>query len=325
VALYRERGWLQHPDRYHRRPPVLEAPRIHSRTTLDHRGSLRFEHLSFESGYRPHAGEPGAGRWLSYEACRTAHAWMLRHPGPPRPWLVCIHGYMMGVPAVDFALFNPRRLHRQYGLNLLFPVLPMHGPRRVNRLSGNGYIAGDALDTIHAQAQAVWDLRRLVGWLRCQDAPRIGVYGVSLGGYNASLLAALENGLDLIMAGIPATDLTSLMWLHGPATVLRRLHDEGLTRERMSTAMRVISPLALSPVAGPRLAVFGGRQDRLVPPDQVQALADHWPTAHVQWFDGAHLCFGMEREVGRFMTREFGASGLLPAQANPPSLSRADG
>ena len=56
-----------------------------------------FEHLSFESGYEPHLGEPGRERWLSYALNREAHAWVLRHARPGRPWLVCIHGYGMGI------------------------------------------------------------------------------------------------------------------------------------------------------------------------------------------------------------------------------------
>ena len=46
--------------------------------------NMRFEHLTFPSGYEPHAGEPGRERWLSYEANRTAHAWVVRSRQPGR-------------------------------------------------------------------------------------------------------------------------------------------------------------------------------------------------------------------------------------------------
>ena len=81
---------------------------------------------------------------------------------PTRPWLVCIHGYQMGRPLIDLSAFRPEWLARQHGLNLLLPVLPLHGPRTRGRRSGDGYLAGDILDTIHAQAQAMWDMRRLL-------------------------------------------------------------------------------------------------------------------------------------------------------------------
>jgi hypothetical protein len=57
--------------------------------------------------------------------------------------------------------------------------MPLHGPRRVGRRGGDGYLSGDFLDTIHAQTQAVWDIRRLIAWLRAEGAQRVGVQGVS--------------------------------------------------------------------------------------------------------------------------------------------------
>ena len=47
---------------------------------------LPYRHLRFESEYEPHPDAPGRDRWLGYEPNRTGHAWLLKHPGPPRPW-----------------------------------------------------------------------------------------------------------------------------------------------------------------------------------------------------------------------------------------------
>jgi esterase/lipase len=38
----------------------------------------------------------------------------------------------------------------------------------------------------------MWDIRRILHWIRAQGAPSVGVHGVSLGGYQTALLAALE-------------------------------------------------------------------------------------------------------------------------------------
>src|SRR5262249_3891239 len=130
-ALFERSGWLEKPVSYHETPPPLEAPRVRLRRSL----GVGFEELSFASGYEPRVGEPGRDRWLSYANNREACAWVLRHRDP-RPWLVCIHGYGMGSPAVDFGAFEARRLHGELGLNLLFPVLPLHGPRRRALRSG---------------------------------------------------------------------------------------------------------------------------------------------------------------------------------------------
>ncbi len=192
LALYEARGWLKRPERYHRAPAPLEPARLRETRS---RG-MAYHHLEFESGYEPHAGEPGRERWLGYEANRTGHAWLLQHPGGPRPWCVCIPGYRMGRPLVDFTGFRARWLHLELGLNVAFPVLPLHGPRRVGWRGGDGFLTGDFMDTLHAQAQAVWDVRRLTGWLWAQGAPAVAVHGVSLGGCTAALLASLEKRID---------------------------------------------------------------------------------------------------------------------------------
>jgi hypothetical protein len=85
-----------------------------------------------------------------------------------------------------------------------------HGPRRVFGRSGDGFLTGDFVDTLHAQAQAVWGVRRLVGWLRANQATAIGLYGISLGAYTSALVASLEDDLSCVIAGIPPP--TSCAW-----------------------------------------------------------------------------------------------------------------
>jgi dienelactone hydrolase len=311
LALFRERGWSERPETYHRTPPPLEKSEVRRRRT---RGT-HFEQLSFESEYEPHEEEPGRERWLSYTPCRTAHAWVLRHPEStqgPRPWLVCIHGYQMGVPLLDFGAFRPDWLHQRLRLNLLLPVLPIHGPRRIRRISGDGFLAGDLLDTVHALAQTAWDLRRLVSWIRAQGGTQIGVYGLSLGGYSTALLASFDEGLRCAIAGIPATDFARLSWKHGPADSLRRAEELGLGLNETMDLKRVVSPLALAPKV-PRAGryLFGGTVDQLVPADLVRDLWRHWEHPRIAWYPGAHCTFGMHGQVRRFIEDALRESDLV--------------
>ena len=107
---------------------------------------------------------------------------MLRHK-EPRPWLVCVHGAEMGRAALDLTLFRAWHLHKDLGLNVVLPVLPMHGPRGRGLPKGAVYPGEDVMDNVHATAQAVWDVRRLLSWIRAQqpESP-IGLNSISPSG-----------------------------------------------------------------------------------------------------------------------------------------------
>ena len=110
-------------------------------------------------------------------------------------------------------------------------------------MSGDRILSGDVMDTVHAGAQAMWDVRRLIAWLRQpgQDAPAVGVIGYSLGGYTAALLAGLESGVDCVISGNPAVDPSGLFWRNALSLTTRYLKTEGVTEEKMDTLMRPCS------------------------------------------------------------------------------------
>ena len=313
--LMQARGWLDQPETFH---PAPAAPdRVYVQQARVYGWS--YERVSYPSAFMPDAELPGAGLWAQHQNNRQAVAWVLRHPGPPRPWLTCIHGYRMGEPWMDFLLFPPRWLHERLGLNLFMPVLPLHGPRRVGIRSGDQYLDGNPLDLLYAQAQALWDLRRGLAWLRAQeDKPRIGVLGYSLGGYSASVLAQHDDKLDFVVAGIPPSDLAAALWRHLPPAHRDYFVEHGLGRERYQRVLHPVSPLALPPkVERDRLYLFAGTADRLVLPDQALALAKHWGVP-VQWYQGAHLTFRGEPVVRQHIEAAMQRAGWpVSAQLGP--------
>ena len=281
---------------------------------MDRFGSLwgPYQHVRYPSEYEPHADEPGRDRWLEPLPNRTAHAWLLEHPGPPRPWLICVPGYRMGHPAVDFTGFQTRWLHLDLGLNLAIPVLPLHGPRRVGRRGGDGFLTGDFMDTIHAQTQAVWDARRLIRWLRKHRSERMGLYGVSLGGYTTALLAALESDLDCAIAGNPASDYVALFRAHVPGFLLEAAGRMGVGFDTIEHVMRVVSPLAMpARVPHDRRFIFAGLTDRLTPPDQARRLWEWWERPQMTWYEGTHVSFLFEPEIRRTVRDALAKSGLI--------------
>ena len=141
----------------------------------------------------------------------------MRSATPCATWLVCLHGFGMGSPLTDFHAFRARKLANELGVNLAFPVLPMHGPRKASFMSGGDFMSFELMNPVFGVSQAAWDVRRLLAWLEAvEGADTFGLYGISLGGYITAVLVGLEERFDLAIAGIPATDFPKLMRHHSP-------------------------------------------------------------------------------------------------------------
>jgi Prolyl oligopeptidase family len=310
--MFDDRGWIADPRSYHRDPPPVTEAQITPRRI----GFTAFQQLSAPSRFEPHRGEPGGERWTAYVPNRTAHAWLLEHDGPPRPWLVCINGYRSGQPLVDFGAFDARRLHVDLGLNLAFPVQPLHGPRSEGA-SGDRVLHGGAMNTVHTAAQGVWDLRRLVSWIRRErDAPAVGAMGISLGGYLASLLTCFDDDLACVIAGVPEPDLVRGMRRNHEPLLPPFYEMWGLSWRSLERVNRVVSPLAMEPLVDrERLFIFAGLVDRWVRPGNVRSLWEHWGRPEICWYEGSHLSFPFERDVRAFVGSALDSTLLTELQA----------
>lgn len=303
LEFYGQQGWLDRPEGFFATPPTLTDVSTAPATV---RGQP-LHRMVFDSGYEPLPGEPGRDRWLGYTANSREHALILRHR-EPRPWVVCVHGALMGRGAVDLRLFRARHLHEDLGLNVVLPVLPLHGPRRHK---GAAFPGQDVLDDVHAAAQAVWDIRRLISWIRMQepDSP-IGMNSMSLGGYVTSLVASVDDSLACAVLGVPVANLVAVLARHGG---LR--HDDP-RRHTLALAQplgRMTSPLSLGPQVpmGGRF-IYAGVADRLVHPrDQVMRLWEHWGRPEIVWYPGAHTGFFRSRPVQDFVDDALRQSGLV--------------
>lgn len=315
VDLMDARGWRVDAVRFHVAPGLPDNVQINPARTL----GQRFEHVQWPSAYAPHGQMPGAARYADYQPTHTAHAWMLRHD-TPRPWMVAIHGYRMGVAAIDWSLFDPHWLHHRLGLNVLVPTLPLHGRRRIGRRSGDGFLEGEFTDLLHAQSQALFDLRAALAWLRAeQDAEQIGVLGFSLGGYNAALLSNFDADLDAVIAAIPLTDMAGALWRHYPELPRRSMEALGVDQTAVSRLLTPVSPLGRnSLIRRDRLTVIGGTADQLIAPDQIQALAGHWGVDEPVWYAGSHMSVRRERMVRYTIERALLSAGLVERDALGP-------
>lgn len=305
-VLYRQ-GRPAAPSAFHATPPSLVSPWIEPAW----HPSMRFEWLSFESEYRAPAEDPAAARWNQYERNHIGHAWVARHREPERPWLICLHGLGTGGPYADFAGFRTEMLHHELGLNLLMPVLPLHGPRKPAALPVASLLSFDLLDAFHGISQAVWDTRRLIQWARAQGATQVGLYGLSMGAYVASLLSGLED-VDLVIAGIPVCDIPDLFVHHAPVAQRQEAEDNGVLGVRTRELFELISPLSVTPHTRiDNRFIFAGSDDKVTTPEQAERLWEHWEQPDIRWFAGGHVSFFWSSEVAPFVDHRLHKAGFV--------------
>lgn len=287
VRWYDDAGWLDDPAGRHPAPARAADGRVEAlggrRTGLDV--------LRFDSGWQPVDGEPGGERWRGFTSNSVVPVTLLRHPGGPRPWLVAVHGQSMG-RASDVRMLGARRLHHALGINVALPVLPLHGPRAQGFAPDEMFVSNVyPVNNVLGLTQSVWDLRRLVRWLRDdQGAPAVGVLGLSLGSYACALLSTHEPDLDCVVAVVPTSDLASSLREAEPAIPSRRRLHRELHDERSALVHRVVSPLA-RPCLVPHehRHIVAGVADRVAPPAGAAELWRHWGRPSIEWRPRGHM------------------------------------
>ena len=281
-------GWPI-PARYHRTPPPLDAAPGRPAGRPAGCGTAT-SCVSFDSGFSPRPEEPGARRWATTRGPTGRPRWrVLRHPGAPRPWLVCIHGFGTGTPRADFLAFHVARLHRQLGFNLALPVLPLHGASPRPALAHDAVLRPRPVDP--GLAQAAWDVRRVISWIRSH-----------------------RRRPDRLVRRVPGR-------LHGRVGGRAGAGRRGGRRGPGGRHPRPVRPPLAAPLARrpappdcwarrptppcgwsrpwpwPRrsrwraAAIYAGLGDRFVPTRQAVALWEHWGSPELRWYPGGHVGF----------------------------------
>ena len=303
-AMLEAAGIFADPRRLHPAPPAPEV-KIRPRT---YRG-IRYQDVSFDSGYEPVLDLPGTTRWQSTTSNQIAHAYVLRHR-EPRPWFVNLHGFGMG-NASDLLALRALHYHRDLGLNVIHPVFPTHGPRSGGP-DGEQALTLDYLNNLHSVSQAIWDVRRIMAWARAEaGATSFAVHGVSMGGFLAALVAGVVDDLSCVIAGVPTVDLAWVMRRNVPDEERPLPRGSGAARPHGGSHPRAhLAALVRAASAPLRRFVYAGVVDRVATPGQAHRLWKQLGKSRVLWYRGSHLGFAWSREVRKFIDDALLTSGV---------------
>ena len=270
---------------FHRARPLPEFVVERVRRPLGVREGI-FEQIQWHSVYQPEGKSSRTNNdWVV--------AWHWRHGDRPRPTIVLVHGFTAARWEVNEFFLGLNYLY-QLGCDVVLKTLPHHGPRRrsVASISGLDYVSGGIESLNHSVIQSTYDIRTLVDYLqqRC-DVARVGLSGLSLGGYTSALMAGLEERFEFVMPVVPIVSIPDAMmeWkpLDGALKNIMRKYD--VSMQDLRNTMAFHSPLSRPALQAPgNLLVIAGVGDRMASPRHAEALQRHWGNCAVHWFEGSH-------------------------------------
>ncbi len=228
-----------------------------------------------------------------------------------RPAVLVLHNLL----AVADARFerNLAASLAQHGFVAVFMDLPFHR-RRTPPGVANGalFVRGDLDATLANVKQAISDAAALVRWLGERpdvDPKRIGVVGVSIGGFLAHLLMGEDSRIRSGVTFVAGGDVAGLLWksIAGVAQSARRvLQRAGITRDETERRLAKVEPTRYADCNAPRsILMVNGTEDLIVPRSCATAMIRALHNPATLWLPTNH--FGIVLLPDRLyrLTRDF--------------------
>jgi len=227
-----------------------------------------------------------------------------------KPMAILVNGFSSGHHLMERVAWPMREFHR-LGIGVSLFALPFHGPR--GHAFPPEWPQQDTAFTIEGFRQAIWDLQIAIRAMRDAGASHVGVVGMSLGGYTASLLGTVTSDVDFILSYIPICSVPDVMndnnLVPGEGEIQRTLY-EGY-REQLVP----ITPVCRTPKVAPeRVSIISGEFDRLATVRHGQRLATHFG-AELVTFPGGHLLQHRRARAFREALEGFQKRSVLPRRA----------
>jgi hypothetical protein len=209
--------------------------------------------------------------------------------GMKSPAMILLHSLFS---ASDVGYVYWASVLNRLGWTAIFYDLPYHYRRRPKGTwSGELVFGGNLIRSAETIRQAVAETRMVVQMARAAGAPKVGLWGMSLGGWVASLTLCHEPDLACAWLVQPIPDVATAIWDSPGGWVIRRqMEARGLSRDQASRMLPMVCPSFGKPKVLPeKILLVGGRHDRIARPEQLRALAKEWGGAHYREVGQGHI------------------------------------
>jgi dienelactone hydrolase len=188
-----------------------------------------------------------------------------------RPTVILLHGWNAQTAYRTLFPHLARRLVRR-GVNVAMFELPYHCQRKPRgRGATRNFLSGDLVHVVQAAHQSLADARALIGWLKEQGSPRIGLWGISLGAWLSGMLACAESKVDFVVLMTPVARMDRLIAEASFCAPIRR--SLGGTKLRLD----LMNLTAHHPrVAPENILVVASEHDLFAPIGTIEELCEAW-------------------------------------------------
>jgi hypothetical protein len=305
IAFYNSPALVKNPESFFR--PPNESASILSELH-ETRADGEVLDLSFARTFEP-MNSAYSDELAAHQPNNTVRARYWRHSAKPRGTIISIHGWLLGSSRLSDATLAPEEFYQQ-GFDVVLYELPLHGRRANVAERGITFPCADLSRTNEGFGQAIYELRQLRTYLLESGAQSIGVLGMSLGGYVASLWSGLDD-LDFVICVSPLVKMAPFV-----KSILRKasiVSDQALNLKKavqttnLSRVYAMHSPLSYEcRVAAERRLIVSCKHDRILPKGHTEALCSHWGGDTVLWAAGGHFnVLNKNNTVQRIISRLF--------------------
>lgn len=247
---------------------------------------------------RGHAGE----RWRDDDGDWLAD----RLPplgAPASAALVLLHGWLATAAHLSYLRQRLRPLRRA-GLEVWMPRLPAHIERSPKgSVSGVRFLSGDVESTTAAVERSVRETVDLGRWLR-QRVDHVALWGISLGGWIASLAVARDPSWRAAVLWSPVVDPRTAMTDSPLATPLREMrkqagHEDAALRPEHD---RLVAVEQMPCIDANDVMVISGVYDNVADKASIDTLCSRWRVRSLQ-LDHGHISQMMSQRAWRIGRR----------------------
>lgn len=221
-----------------------------------------------------------------------------------RPAVILLHGAGGADYHLEFP-FMARRCNRA-GFNAATLLAPFQFPRRPRQLAGVRW-PDHLLDAEIGYAQAIAEIRALIGWLLAQGCRTVALWGNSYGGALAGLIACHDARLSAAVLAAPGLDWNVLLSA-AKQIVLPSLRKELLSQRPACEALNqtALNLVTLRPcIPEDRVLLIEAIYDLFVDSESMETLWQAWGQPDIWRLRHSHaskiLSFGLTDRVLRWL------------------------